>query len=711
MSYFDDLRTLARRHGVATAYDGFDHVRREVGEATLQAVLAALGVPAGTPEEVASSFAALDEAPWRSMLPPSVVTVQGHERHFAVHVPHGEPVQVWVVTETGERVGAHQLDVWVDPREVDGELVGRATFALPTHLPLGWHTLHAEAAGGRSAQCVLAVTPARLTRTDALTDRQRWGLAFQLYSVRSQRSWGVGDFGDLADVADIVGRVHGGDYVLVNPLHAAQPVPPLEESPYLPTTRRFVNPLYIRVADIPETAELSPSRFAKVAKIGKRAAEPNTEGRRIDRDPSYEAKLKALEYVHRVPRSPRRQSAFEEYLRAEGQGLQDFALWCALTERYGSDDKRWTREFAGPDAPGMAKRRRKLADRIDFFCWLQWVCDEQLAAAQRAALDAGMQIGVMHDLAVGAQLDGADVWMLRDVLVPDASVGAPPDDFNQQGQRWNQPPWHPVRLAERGYLPYRDMLRTVLRHAGGIRVDHILGLFRLWWIPTDAASPAQGTYVRYDHDALIGILALEAERAGAVVVGEDLGVFEPSVQDRLRDRGILGTSILWFEHGPYAPIPPEEYRQLCLTSVTTHDLPPTAGYLAGKHIDLRSELGLLERDIDAERADDARNRDAIVDLARVRGLLAGDADVATTVDALYALIARSPSALLAVALVDAVGETRIQNQPGTDATQYPNWCIPLGDPDGRPVSVERTCDQRAVRPPGFAASPGDPPAD
>ncbi|MCX5046455.1 4-alpha-glucanotransferase [Aldersonia sp. NBC_00410] len=687
MTNLDQLRALAARHGVATAYDGWDHVRRDVSAATLRAVLGALGVPAEDDEQVSAALVEADIAPWRRLLPAAVVTVEAREREFVVHVPHGTPVEVWIRTEDGSRRAARQLDVWVDPREVDGVLVGRATFAVPSDIEPGWHTLHAEIAGGPYAECALVVTPARLTRSAALTDRQRWGLALQLYSIRSARSWGVGDFGDLADIATTVGSVHGGDYVLVNPIHAAEPVLPLEESPYLPTTRRFVNPLYIRVRDIAETAELRPKDYARIAEFEERAVKRNRDPKRIDRNRTFRAKLRALRLVHRVPRSAHRQAAFEQFCRVGGQSLDDYALWCALTEKHGSDDPRWDGEFAHPGTDAVEVQRRRLGDRIEFHKWLQWICDEQLAAAHRAALDAGMAIGVMHDLAVGVQRKGADAWALGDAVVRGATVGAPPDDFNQQGQQWNQPPWHPERLAEQGYAPYREMLRGILRHAGGIRVDHIIGLFRLWWIP-DGESPAAGTYVRYDHEALIGILVLEAERAGAVVVGEDLGVFEPTVQDYLYERGVLGTSILWFEHGEYAPIPPEEYRQLCLTSVTTHDLPPTAGYLAGEHIDLRDRLGLLERDVAVERAEDARDRDAVLELARTRGLLVPEANVAEQVDAVHRLIARSPSVLLGMALVDAVGERRIQNQPGTDQRQYPNWCIPLADRKGRVVMVE-----------------------
>jgi 4-alpha-glucanotransferase len=336
--------------------------------------------------------------------------------------------------------------------------------------------------------------------------------------------------------------------------------------------------------------------------------------------------------------------------------------------------------------------REQHADRIDFYRWLQWLCDEQLEAAQRTAQAAGMDVGLLHDLAVGVRPDGADAWTLSGVLADGVTVGAPPDMFNQQGQNWSQPPWHPTRLAASGYAAYRDMLRTILRHAGGIRIDHILGLFRLWWIP-EGASPGEGTYVHYDHEALVGILALEAQRAGAVVIGEDLGVFEPWVRDYLAERGIFGTSILWFEYDGDAPLAPERYRQACLTSVNTHDLPPTAGYLAGEHVRLREQLGLLERPVEDELAAARAEISGVLQLARERGLLPEDAgtDPAPSeqrvIEALYELTALTPSSLLGVALVDAVGDRRTQNQPGTHR-EHPNWRIPLTGADGKAVLLE-----------------------
>jgi 4-alpha-glucanotransferase len=276
---------------------------------------------------------------------------------------------------------------------------------------------------------------------------------------------------------------------------------------------------------------------------------------------------------------------------------------------------------------------------------------------------------------------------LRSTYATGIQVGAPPDPFNQLGQDWSQPPWRPDRLEELAYAPLREMVANILRHAGGVRVDHVIGLFRLWWIP-EGKPPSEGTYVRYDHEAMVGVLALEAQRAGAVVVGEDLGVVEPSARDYLRSRGILGTSILWFERDDEGrPLPAERWRELCMASVTTHDLPPTAGYLAGEHVALRDRLGLLTRPLAEEREADEAERQSWLDEVRSRGLLAEGAGTEQTVAALHRYLALSPARLLCVALTDAVGDHRTQNQPGT-TDEYPNWRVPLSDPEGRPLLLE-----------------------
>ena len=392
-------------------------------------------------------------------------------------------------------------------------------------------------------------------------------------------------------------------------------------------------------------------------------------------------------------------------LRPRGRGLLTYATWCALAEEHGLPWREWPEELRDPGSAAVAEFRETRAEAVDFHRWLQWLLEQQLAAVQRDALAAGMSLGVVHDLAVGVSPGGADAWGLAGTLALGVSVGAPPDQFNQMGQDWSQPPWRPDRLAAAGFAPYRDMLRTVLRDSGGIRVDHILGLFRLWWVP-EGRPASEGTYVRYDHEALVGILVLEAHRAGAVVVGEDLGVVEPWVRDYMRERGVLGTSILWFEWGEDGrPLPPEDYRELCLSTVTTHDLPPTAGYLGLEHVALRDRLGLLTRPAEEERAVEeesiGRVRAALVE----RGLLEDGADVPATVEALHRFVAATPSVLRGVAVTDLVGDVRTINQPGTE-DEYPNWRLPLAGPDGVPVGLEQVMAAPLARRVAAALSPG-----
>ena len=494
---------------------------------------------------------------------------------------------------------------------------------------------------------------------------------------------------DLAELASWSARVQGAGFVLVNPLHAAEPIPPTEVSPYLPTSRRFTNPIYLRVEDIREVAYLPATDRAIVEWHAEAMRALNTDPGELDRDAVWAAKQSALEIVYAAQRSPARQAAFDEYCDREGEGLRDFATWCALAERYGLPSSRWPAHARDSRSRSVRQLREEMSDRVRFHMWLQWCMDEQLAEVQRTALDAGMPIGVVHDLAVGAQADGADAWSFPDALATGMTAGAPPDAFNQQGQNWNQPPWRPDRLAELAYAPYRAMLHTILRHAGGLRVDHIIGLFRLWWIPR-GASPAEGTYVRYDHEALIGILALEAHRAGAVLVGEDLGTVEPWARDYLRERGILGTSILWFEKDVDGdPHPPDAWRELCLATVTTHDLPPTAGYLAGEHIELRDRLGLLTRPVEEEAALDLADRSAVLSLLVRLGLLDAEATERERVEALHAFLPMTPAKLLGVSLADAVGDRRAMNQPGTCDREYPNWRLPLADGIAQPVLLEQ----------------------
>ena len=689
------LTALADRMGVACAYHDWTGNFLTVDPSTVVAVLSALGVRAETEADCAASLAELDRRHFLRALPPSIVARSGIEHGFWVHVTHGHPAQVWIRLEDGTvRTGMRQADNFTPPFDLDGRQVGEATFVLPADLPLGYHRVHLRS-GDEEFDTPLIVTPAWLGLPARMGERRGWGLATQLYSVRSKGSWGFGDLTDLADLAVWAGARHGADYVLINPLHAASPTSPMEPSPYLPTSRRFVSPLYLRVEAIPEFAWLS-----KRDRVHKRREAVQSRARKsdvIDRDVVWAAKRKALHLIYRIPRSAGRQLAFEAFKDREGTALGNFATWCALAERHGGDWRTWPRELQHPASPEVAEFAERHRAEVDFHRWLQWQLDEQLASAQSQAVQAGMALGVMADLAVGVHPSGADAWALQEVLALGVTAGAPPDEFNQLGQDWSQPPWRPDRLEELGYQPFRTLIQAVLRHAGGVRIDHIIGLFRLWWIP-EGAPPTAGTYVRYNHDAMIGIVALEAHRAGAVVVGEDLGTVEPWARDYLRERGVLGTSILWFEidAGSRGPLAAEHWRELCLSSVTTHDLPPTPGYLQGEHVRLRDRLGLLTRPAAEELADhDAEQAAWLAELRRV-GVLGAQADEQDVVVALYRYLCRTPSRLLALALTDAVGEHRTQNQPGT-TDEYPNWRVPLAGPDGAPMLLEDVfTDSRAA---------------
>ncbi len=691
----DGLSQLAQAYGVATEFWDWQGNHRPVSEQTVRFVLEALGVQAGDPTTIKESLRATHEGPWRALAPKVVVARAGVVPRVHLHAGLDVSLEVSVTTEAGDLRKLTLLDDLRPTRSVDGVDLVRYTVDAPADLPLGWHRLDVVDAAGAQASTVLVVYPERLTLPPSLAadGDQQWGLMTQLYAMRSENSWGTGDLADLADAGAWAAGL-GADFVLVNPLHAAQVQTPIEPSPYLPTTRRFVSPLYIRVEDVPEVAYLS-SAERQLIEWHADDAQAYLDLDLLDRDAAWTAKEAALRMIYRQPRSMRRQQAFEAFCEEGGASLLDFTTWCALSMEQGASWHEWPENLQDPASPAVKKYVAEHAIEIEFYCWLQWITRDQLRHVQLDVRDAGMGIGVIHDLAVGVHPQGADAWALAHTLARGVTVGAPPDQYNQLGQDWSQPPWQPTALAEAGYAPYREMIANVLRDAGGLRVDHVIGLFRLWWIP-EGMPADQGTYVRYDHDAMIGILMLEAHRAGAVIVGEDLGTVEPWVRDYLSARGILGTSILWFERNEDGPIPPERFRELCLATVTTHDLPPTAGYLSGVHMELRRDLELLTRPWEEELAEDEGAREEVLHLLRERGLLRDGADVAEQVEALHRYITWSPAKLLGVSVSDLAQDVRIINQPGTHE-EYPNWQVPLAGPEGRPMLLEELFARRSAR--------------
>lgn len=516
-----------------------------------------------------------------------------------------------------------------------------------------------------------------------------WGFAVQLYSLRSRASWGHGDLRDLAELAAWSARDLGAGFVLINPLHAAEPLPPVSPSPYLPMTRRFTSPLYLRIEDIPEYQQLTDERRGHIDKLAAPLRARNATSDLIERDEVWLAKRAALEIIYRVPLSGPRRAGLMSFREREGSDLEHWAAWCALAEIHGPDWRCWPDEARNLRNAREMTAAGQLCEAAAFHAWLQWLADEQLASAQRAALAAGMAVGIIRDLAVGAHPGGADAWTHQDKIVRGMSVGAPPDGFNQLGQDWGQPPWHPGRLAAAGYRPLADLFEAALRHAGGLRVDHVMGLMRLWWVP-EGMTPDRGAYVRYDHRATVGALAGQAAAAGALAIGEDLGTVDPWIREYLAERGILGTSMLWFAREPDGtPLRPEHWRCHCMATVGTHDLPPVTAFLTGEQVTVRARLGLLKLPEDRERGNAelmlSRWRDMLVAEGLIQpGAHPGPAEFTV---ALYGYLAKTPAQLISVSLADAVGDRRAQNLPGT-SDEYPNWRIPLCDSAGRAVQLE-----------------------
>ncbi|MFF9714753.1 4-alpha-glucanotransferase [Streptomyces sp. NPDC014603] len=663
----EDLARLAALHGVATSYRPSPDRTVTASATAVTLALAALGVDTGTPDAVRAALTAREDALRTRLLPPTVVGRGTTTPPALAALPEG--TRLHIITEDGET-----------RTHADG-------------LPPGVHQVTATAPDGRTARSHLIVAPPRLPAPPGRTH----GLLVQLYSLLSHRSWGMGDLGDLRALADWAGRTLDAGFIQVNPLHAAVPGAPTDPSPYRPSSRRFPDPVHLRVEDIPEYAHVED--HDRLRTLLDRAAQLREavlhKDALIDRDAVWHTKREALELVRRVPLGPGRRAAYRDFLAAQGRALEDHATWYALAEQHGPDMQRWPAALRDPRSPGTDRARRELMDRVDFHTWLAWLTDEQLTTAQRTARDAGMPVGIVHDLAVGVHPGGADAWAQQDHFATGMSAGAPPDAFNARGQDWGLPPWRPDRLAASGYAPFRDLLRALFRYAGALRIDHVMGLFRLWWVP-EGHPPTEGTYVHYDADAMLAVLVLEASRAGATVIGEDLGTVEPGVREELRSRGVLGTSVLWFERdweGDGHPLPPDRWRADCLATATTHDLPPTASRLTGDHVDLRDRLGLLTRPLTEERAEaDADVAEWLGLLARL-GLLHDTADgddpssEEARIQALHRYLVRTPARMIGVWLPDGIGDRRPQNLPGT-WDQYPNWRLPIADATGRPATLE-----------------------
>jgi 4-alpha-glucanotransferase len=534
----------------------------------------------------------------------------------------------------------------------DGGSLGTVT-RIPRHLPPGYHHLRRDT----GAQLLL-VAPRRAR----LPVGWSWGWSAQLYAARSRRSWGIGDLADLRALAAWAAST-GARWLLLNPLNAPNPGPDPEPSPYYPSTRRFRDPLYLRVEELPGAAA-TPGLPALAA-----AATALDADRAIARSRVLALKRAALEALWRARGDDRDAAEMRAFREGAGPALRRWATFCVISERHGPGWQSWPATLRDPSSPAVARVAGESASAIAFHEWVQLQLDRQLATA------AGQGVGLINDLPVGFDPGGFDAWDWQPILALDAAIGSPPDRFNPIGQDWGLPPFAPPRLRAAGYAPFIETVRAALRHAGGLRIDHVLGLFRQWWVPR-GSSAADGAYVRYPVEELLAVLAIESERAGAIVIGEDLGTVEAGVRGRLRARGILSTRLAFFERRL------DRIPHLALASMTTHDLPTLAGVWSGADLAELRRVGIAH-DPTAETG--LRRR--LAELAK----LPGDAPVAEVIAASHARLAATPAALVSATLEDGLGVAERPNVPGSVASQRPNWSLAL------PIAIDDLARQPGPR--------------
>jgi 4-alpha-glucanotransferase len=509
----------------------------------------------------------------------------------------------------------------------------------PADIPIGYHRLRSL----RGSQIThVMVTPG----TCYLPEDLRWrGMALQLYALRSEKSWGIGDLRDLKELSGWLKQSLGYDFVLLNPLAAAVPITPQQASPYYPSSRRFLNPLYLRIEDIPHyRTSLGP-----LAATGRQL----NQNRLIDRDAVFRLKMQALKKLWDQFRGD---PAFDQFCSSQGRPLADYSTFCALAEHFHAGWTRWPKAFHKPTSTGVQHFARDHQDRLRFHQWLQWQLHRQLKRAAH-------ELPLIQDLPVGVDPAGADAWIWQDLLAQAVSIGAPPDAYNHQGQNWGLQPFVPQRLRESFYEPFRLTVKAMLAFGGGLRIDHVMGLFRLFWVPQDAPAN-QGAYVEYPVDDLLAILAIESHRTKAIIVGEDLGTVAPGVREKLRRQNILSYRLLWFESGP-----PKSFPTQAMAAVTTHDLFSIAGLWTRSDLIRQQKLGLHPNEKDTGK---------ILSLLRRRLHLKSQAPLEQVITGTYQLLAQAPSRLLTVSLDDALAVEERPNLPGTSNTH--NWSLALPMP-------------------------------
>jgi 4-alpha-glucanotransferase len=692
------LDQLSRQCGIGDAYHNWRGDLMWVSRETKMAILNAMGRPTDDAPAIECVLHELETARWRTLLPPVAVLHPGKfEVTVAVAADELERPLDWYVRFEGGgewrgRLRAGDL-AELERRELDGRWQTRRVLALPESLPHGYHSLRVCIEHGACADGALIVAPRGCFEPQVLRDGRRlWGVAVQLYTLRSARNWGIGDFVDLEAVVRGCAP-HGASFVGLNPLHALFPGNPWHFSPYSASSRHFLNVLYIAVEQLPEFAECAEARQRVAAPEFQAELERLRSTPNVDYPGVANAKLPLLEllYAHfrreHLGRGSPRAAAFQAYVAERGESLRLHALYDAIDVHMRAQDGSrywgwpvWPEALRDPAGAGVREFEAAHRERVEYYAWLQWLADEQLRKVQRVARELGMPIGLYGDYAVGVNPSGSETWSDQALYRKSAGVGAPPDALALKGQDWGIPPQDPNVLTEEQYRPFRQLIAANMRHFGALRLDHVMALFRQWWVPVGLGA-TEGGYVHYPLDDLMSVLALESERHACLVVGEDLGTVPPEMSHAMDERSVYSYRVLLFEkHADGRFKGAAEYPRRAIATVTTHDLPTLKGYWTASDIELRRRLSLYPSDEVSGMVADERVRDraALLVALEQEGLkpvaCEGSAQsygLALSL-AIHEFLARSSAALVVVQAEDMVGMADPVNVPGT-CDEHANW--------------------------------------
>lgn len=697
--YDGALSRAAERCGVQSQFWDIFGRPHEASREAKKAIVRALGIPVSSAEAIEEALYERERVEWEGVLAPTLVLLHApHGLDFSLTLPESErhhEARFRIFLEDGGSLAADQRPgSEIQERREFGATWVRVPVHLPLDVPLGYHRMELTV-GERSAAASLIVTPNAAWQPESLRHGAKSaGLAVSLYGLRSARNWGFGDFTDLRALSRWAARELGVTFIALNPLHAIHNRRPYNSSPYLPISIYFQNSLYLDIETIEEW------RSSRRAQRAFHSSEVQTELHLLRESPEVEYErvhalktrfLKLLfaaflrkEWRARTPRARR----FDRFREEAGEIVERFGLFCALNESLHRTDPDlwiwtdWPKEFQDPASPASREFARKHWRSVLFFQYVAWQASEQLATAQEDAVAAGLEVGLYHDLALATDRYGSDIWAMREFYAPGCRVGSPPDDFSPQGQDWGFPPPHTTRHRADGFRLFRDSIRRICRHGGALRIDHVMRLFRLYWIP-DGMDATQGAYVHDYAQDLVRILALESVRHRVLIIGEDLGTVEPYIREMLAQYGILSYRLFFFEkHGDGSYRLPGEYPRQALVSSSTHDLPTLVGFWQGSDIQARRAAGIVDEEGHRNQwADRTRDKQRMLDGLSRAGLLPEtyprDATAIPAMDsvlhdAAIAFLAATPSMLMLVNQEDLTYETQQQNLPGTTA-QYPNW--------------------------------------